>query len=103
MNGLPEGWKQTAETVKPAKEITQGVLWIKQMGLMSSHFETIREGKALVSEAFLNQMMQLAWDAGRKDIDDRSFRAGQNAANAELRALLKPAAEHLFDISTSDW
>jgi hypothetical protein len=71
-------WKKKAQEYKPCGEIDQGVLWLKQMGLMSDHFKDIREqGKPNITEAFLNHMMQYAYDMGCRAIDERSYENGR--------------------------
>ena len=73
-------WKAKAQAYRPVKEIDQSVLWLKQMGMMSEHFKEMRypiDAKYNITEAFLNQMMQLAYNQGHKTIDERSFGEGR--------------------------
>jgi hypothetical protein len=79
-----DDWKKKSEAYKPAKETDQGVLWLKQMALMSPHFKEVREGKSNVSEAFLNACMQMAYDMGTQRIDEKSYDRGYQTAWNEV-------------------
>lgn len=57
-------------------EIDQGILWLKAYGLQSEELEEIKNRPKIVSEAFLNQMMQLAYNEGAKAIERKSFEDG---------------------------
>jgi len=77
-------WRKKAQEYKPAKEIAQNVLWLKQMGIMSEHFKKIDVGNKIITEAFLNHMMQLAYDMGCKAIEERSYEAGRESMWKEV-------------------
>ena len=88
-----EKWKEESKAYKPKKETAQHVLWLKQMALMSPHFEESRKGKDIISEPFLNACMQMAYDRGRELIDERSFRLGKAAAMKEVAEKLGLSCE----------
>jgi len=79
-----EKWKKESVNYKPSEETSQAVLWLKQMALMSPHFEEVKGGKDIVSESFLNACMQLAYDRGRQNIDQESYDRGWDDARKDV-------------------
>jgi hypothetical protein len=80
-----EEWKAQAKAYKP-KEVTQSTLWLKQMALMSPHFEPIKnsDDAHLINEKFLNSCMQLAYDQGATRIDEESYNRGYDKAMQDV-------------------
>jgi len=79
---------ERAKNVKP-KEVEQHVLHLKAIGSKAlengDDCYTFRSGdKFGFSERFVNQLMQFAFDQGRKDIDKESFAAGYDQCWKEV-------------------
>lgn len=85
MSEFYEQMRKDAENYKPAKEISQNVLYYKNMALMSPHFKDIREEKPeCISEPLLNACMQLAYEKGRTGIEQASYDRGYYKAWQEV-------------------
>jgi len=81
--------RKEAENVKPVKEVGQNILHLKAIG--SKAFENEDEcfvfnsgDKFGFSERLVNQLMQFAFDQGRKDIDEKSFNIGHEQCWQEV-------------------
>ena len=85
MTDFYENWKKQSEAYKP-KEVDQGVLWLKQMALMSPHFKELRDDPKQISvnERWMNAFGQMCYDLGRTNIDQDSYDQGFNAAWQEV-------------------
>ena len=87
MSDWYDEWKAKAQAYRPVKDIDQNVLWLKQMGIMSEHFKEMcnpTDAKYNITETFLNQMMQLAYNQGHKTVDERSFEKGRQSMWDEI-------------------
>jgi len=84
-----DDWKKKSEAYKP-NEPDQGVLWMKQMALMSPHFKELRdrENKISVNEHWMNAFGQMCYDMGTQRIDDRSYEMGYAKARKDIADLL---------------
>lgn len=79
------------------KEADQGILMLKSAGCKVLEeaspeeyftFTNMKDGKFGFSERMVNMLMQLAYEAGRKDIDKKSYGLGWNDAMADVRKKL---------------
>jgi hypothetical protein len=84
-----------AANVKPADEISQGVLRMKDVGTkafdddthctmfngVDKNTGTMRFG---FTESLVNQLMQYAYDQGARDIEKKSYETGYNTARSEF-------------------
>lgn len=79
---MDDFWASMHEAASKRKvlPISQTVLRIKNEGIMSPHLQTIRDESPIISEAFLNQMMQAAYEEGSKAVDKSSYDQGWEAA-----------------------
>jgi len=81
--------RKEAENVKPVDEVSQQVLQLKAIGSEAfenddNHYTFSSGDKFGFSEQFVNQLMQFAFDQGRKDVDEKSFNAGHNQCWQEV-------------------
>lgn len=86
--------KAESEKLKDNKEIDQHILWLKAYasekldGIKKDcrTFTAQKEGVKLFgfSEAMVNELMQYAYDSGRKDIDEKSYRLGKSHMWSEV-------------------
>lgn len=85
-----------AKLVVP-KEADQGILMLKSAGCKVLEaavperyftFTDEKTGKLGFSELMVNMLMQMAYEAGRKDIDKKSYGLGWNDAMSDVRKRL---------------
>lgn len=79
--GFYEEWQKKSKEYKP-KSVDQGVLWLKQMALMSPHFKDLRDAPNPISfsELWINAFGQMCYDLGLNRIDENSYERGYNDA-----------------------
>ena len=85
MSSFYEKWKEESKNYKPQAP-DQGVLWLKQMAMMSPHFQELRNGESKISinEHWMNAFGQMCYDLGYKRMDERSFDAGYRKAMQDV-------------------
>jgi hypothetical protein len=89
---------EQSKNIKPVKEISQDVLYMKAVA--SRAFECSdpnkekffyvwdTEGKFGFSESLVNQLMEYAYGQGRKSMDQNSIEKGYNLAREEMAKFL---------------
>lgn len=86
-----------AENVKPVKEVDQGILHYKSVGVKAftgydgcetSTFNVNGEDKFFFTERMVNQLMQFAYNMGAKSIDKKSYDVGYGRARADVLSFL---------------
>jgi hypothetical protein len=70
-------------------EISQRVLYLKQIALQAPSCKEWRDGKSIVSEHFLNCVAQLCYDDGRASVEKRSYEQGWDDAMTSIEEKVK--------------
>lgn len=81
--------KEQALKVKPVKEVDQAILHLKAIGteafeLPEGGSYLKQDGKFYFTELLVNQLMQFAFNEGRKDIEEKSYNRGRCIAHKEI-------------------